>query len=401
MANYDASTVLAAAYAQATGSTALAAINVEDIIDRGADSSVFTIGREPFTKALIEQCAKMFFTDASYQNNYEDPFYVDSRRFASVVQTISVTAPSVKANPAWASLTSGTSTVGSYTVQLPEISVRAFAKSESYSIDVTITNEQWDDAVRSADELEKLVDFIFVQINNAVLQHKEDLMSLNRSTLMSELILADADATDTGVHKIELRAAYNAARNKSIATKEAFLADPDAMRWAAKTISLYADYIKKQSTLFNVGGAVKFVPTDRLVIELNSGFERSLVEVSLSDNFIDDLRNQGSYHTVPWWQAELGANSALGFVDTTAINVKLDKDTTVSQTGIVALLADKYTLMHTIRSERVASQYFDIDALTLYSFQHRDSYMCNSSLPALIFTIEDPSNNSNNSTKKK
>ena len=390
MANYDASTVLAAAYAQATGSTALTAINVEDIIDRGADSSVFTIGREPFTKALIEQCAKMFFTDASYQNNYEDPFYVDSRRFASVVQTISVTAPSVRSNPAWNSLTSGTSTVGSYTVILPEISAKCYAKTESYAIDVTITNEQWDDAVRSADELEKLVDFIFVQINNAVLQHKEDLLSLQRATLMAELLLADADVTDTGVHKIELRAAYNAAKNKNISTKEAFRADPDAMRWAGKTVSLYADYMMKQSTLFNVGGQVKFVPKDRLVIELNSDFERSLTEVALSDDFIDDIRRQGSYHTVPWWQAEIGANSSLGSEDVTSINVKLDNDTTVSQAGIVALLADKYALMHTIRSERVASQYFDIDALTLYSFQHRDSYMCNSSLPALIFTIEDP-----------
>lgn len=392
MANYDASTIIKAAYAQATGADALDTINVEDIIDRGAASSLFTISRETFTKALIEQCAKLFFTDASYENNYEDPYFVDSRRFASVLEVISVEAPEVTENPAWRALTSGSSTVGSYTVVLPTIEARCYAKTDSYAINVTISNERWDDSIRSVDDLERLVDFIFVSINNAVLQHKEDLQALNRATLIAQLLAADADVTDTGVHKIELRSAYNAARGKSIATKEAFLSDPEAMRWAAKIITVYADYIKKQSTLFNVGGKVKFVPTDRLIIELNTDFERSLEEVALSDTFRDSLVNMGSYHTVPWWQAEAGSNTALDFVDTTAIDIKLDNNTTIQQSGIVALLADKYALMHTIRSERVASQYFDIDALTLYSFQHRDSYMCNASLPALVFTIEDPAN---------
>ena len=391
MANYDASTVINAAYAQVTGASALDALNVENIIDLGAESSLFETQREPFTKALIEQCAKMFFTDASYEENYEDPYFTDSRRFASVLEVIAIDSPQAVESPAWRSLTSGSSTVGSYTVVLPTINAKCYAKTESYAINVTITNEQWNDAVRSADELEKLVDFIFVQINNAVLQHKEDLQAMNRATLIAQLLLADADVTDTGVHKIELRSAYNSARGKSIATKEAFLADADAMRWASKMIMLYADYIKKQSTLFNVGGKVKFVPRDRLVLEVNTGFAKSIEEVALSDTFHDNLVRMTNYHEVPWWQAEKDTN-AFDFEATTSIEVKLDKDTTVEQSGVVALLCDRFCLLHTIREERVASQYFDIDALSLYSFQHRDSYICNPSLPALVFTLEDPSN---------
>ena len=390
MANYNAATIINAAYAQVTGSSALDALNVEDIIDQGTASSLFENSREQFTKALIEQCAKFFFTDASYTENYEDPYFVDSRRFASVLQVISVEAPSVVENPAWRALTSGTSTVGEYTVVIPTVNCQTYAKTNSYAINVTITGEQWNDAVRSADELTKLVDYIFLAINNAVLQHEEDLQAMNRATLMAQLLLADADVTDTGVHKIELRSAYNSARSKSIATKEAFLADPDAMRWAAKTIMLYADYIKKQSTLFNVGGKVKFIPRDRLVLEINTGFERSIEEVALSDTYHSQMVAMTNYHTVPYWQAEKDTN-AFDFAATTSIEVKLDKDTTVEQSGIVALLADKYCLMHTIREERVGHQRFDVDDLDLYSFQHRGSYMCNASLPALLFTLEDPS----------
>lgn len=391
MANYDASSIINAAYAQVTGSSAIDDLNVEDIIDAGTASNLFTTSREPFTKALIEQCAKTFFTDADYTNNYEDPFFVDSRRFASVLQVISVESPAAKENPAWRSLTSGSSTVGSYTVVIPTITSKLYASTDSYAIDICITNEQWNDSVRSADELRQLVDYIFVAINNAVLQHKEDLLAMQRAKFLALKIQAQNDVSNTGLHVIELRAAYNAARSKNITTAAAFMADADAMRWAAKTIMLYADYIKKQSTLFNVPGKVKFVPSDRLVLEVNTGFERSIEEVALSDTFHDELVRMTNYHTVPYWQAQKDADSTLDFTATTSIDVDLDNKTEISQSGIVAFMADKYALMHTIRSERVASQYFDIDALTLYSFQHRDSYMCNTDLPALVFTLEDAS----------
>lgn len=390
MANYDASTIINAAYAQITGSSNLAALTVEDIIDQGTASGSFTTQREQFTGALIERVAKTLFTDEKYAESYNDPYYVDSSRFGAITAIISAEAPAVKANPAWASLTSGTSTVGVYTVTMPVVDQRLYAKSSSWSLDITITGEQWDTAFTSADELRNFVDYLFVVIDNAITQHREDMNSANRNSFMAAKVLAQASVSNTGVHVIELRSAYNAARGKSIATKEAFLADPDAMRWASKTIMLYADYLKKQSVLFNTSGKVKFVPRDRLVLEINTGFERSIEEVALSDTYHDEMVRMTDFHTVPYWQAEKTASGALDFDATTSISIKFDKDTTVNQTGIVAFLCDKYAIMHTIKSQRVAVQPFPIEDLTIYSYQYRDAYMNNLDLPALVFTLEDP-----------
>lgn len=391
MANYDATTIVNAAYAQITGDTALTALSVENIIDQGTASGSFTNQREQFTTALIERITKTLFTDEKYAESYNDPYYVNSERFGSITSIISAEAPSVKANPAWASLTSGSSTVGVYTVTMPVVDQRLYAKSSSWSLDITITGEQWDTAFTSADELRNFVDYLFVVIENAITQHREDMNSANRNSFMAAKVLAQADVSNTGVHVIELRAAYNAARGKSIATKEAFLADPDAMRWASKMIVLYADYLKKQSVLFNTSGKVKFVPADRLVLEINSGFERSIEEVALSDTYLEEMRRVSDFHRVPYWQAEKTANGALDFEATTSIDIKFDKDTTVEQSGIVAFLCDKYAIMHTIKSQRVAVQPFPIEDLTIYSYQYRDAYMNNLDLPALVFTLEDPS----------
>ena len=393
MANYDASTIINAAYAQVTGSSNLAALTVENIIDQGTASSLFSTSREQFTSALIERVAKTLFTDEKYANQYDDPYYVDSSRFGAITSVISAASPTVKANPAWAALTSGTSTVGVYTVTMPVVDERLYAKSSSWSLDITVTGEQWDTAFTSAEELTNFVDYLFVVIDNAITQHREDMNSANRNSFMAAKILAQASVSNTGVHVIELRSAYNAARSKNITTAAAFLADPDAMRWASKTIMLYADYLKKQSVLFNTSGKVKFVPKDRLVLEVNTGFERSIEEVALSDTYHDEMVRMTQFHTVPYWQAEKTANGALDFDATTSISVKFDNNTTVTQSGIVAFLCDKYAIMHTIKSQRVAVQPFPIEDLTIYSYQYRDAYMNNLDLPALVFTLEDAAQN--------
>ena len=395
MANYDASTIINAAYAQITGGSNLGSLTVKDIIDQGVASGSFSTQREQFTSALIERVAKTLFTDEKYANQYDDPYYVDSSRFGAITQVISAEAPAVKANPAWAALTSGTSTVGVYTVTMPVVNERLYAKSSSWSLDITVTGEQWDTAFSSAEELTNFVDYLFVVIDNAITQHREDMNSANRNSFMAAKILAQASVSNTGVHVIELRSAYNAARGKSIATKEAFMADPDAMRWASKMIMLYADYLKKQSVLFNTSGKVKFVPKDRLVLEINTGFERSIEEVALSDTYHEEMVRMTNYHTVPYWQAEKTSNGALDFEATTSISVKFDNNTTVTQSGIVAFLCDKYAIMHTIKSQRVAVQPFPIEDLTIYSYQYRDAYMNNLDLPALVFTLEDPAQENN------
>lgn len=390
MAHYDASTLVNAAYSQVTGQTAVTALSIEDIIDQGVSSSLFENSAEQFTKALIEVCTKWLFTDGMFAEGSDDPYYVDEQRFGSITSIISIEAPEVKENSAWQTFTSGTSKVGQYTVVIPQIENRLYSKLSSWALPITITKEQWDPACPDAAHLEQLVDFIIVAVENAITQHRMDMNNANRNTFMAAKCAAQAAVGNTGIHVIELRAAYNAARGKSIATKEAFLADPDAMRWASKTIMLYKDYIMQQSVKFNTAGKVKFVPRDRLVLEVNTGFLYSLEEVALSGTFHDDMVALDGFRKVPYWQAESDADSALDFTATTTISVKFDKDTTVTQSGIVAFMADKYAILHTIKKQRVAVTEFPIENLTYTEYQFVDAYMNNLDLPAIVFTLEDP-----------
>jgi hypothetical protein len=233
-----------------------------------------------------------------------------------------------------------------------------------------------------------------VVVENALIQHREDMNAANRNAFIADKILYAGSQGATGLHVVNLLTAYNAQRGKQIATVAAFMADPDAMRFASAQMLLFTKYMKKQSALFNTRGLTKFVPEGRLVTEVNSAFESALFETAYSDTYHDEIIRLSDYYSVPWWQGSgvHGQNTEpTAFDQVTSIDVSVQAGD-VKKSGIVALMADKYAIMHTIRNERVASQYFSMENVTLYAYQNRDSFIENLGQNAIVFTVEPPAN---------
>ena len=405
--NASAYSIVNAAYKQAAGASAVDTMDLSDFCDSGVAYESLSISRDKFLKALIDQVVN-FYNDSSYSSEYSDPYYVESRRFANIVQMINAAAPEVQASHAWKDMSPNTSTtpptyatIGTYAVKPPTVYTDYFTKSVSWELPLAITTEQLTDAFKSDSELRGFVDYIFVVVSNALQAHRENMNSANRNSFVAHKLLADKNGV-SGIHKVNLLAKYNSDRGKSIATVADFMSDADALRYAGSQLMLYEKYMRKQSTLFNTKGLVKFCPADRLVLEVNSAFENSINEVALSTTFHDELASMPNHLSVPAWQG-FGVTSAedhtdaAAFDQVTKIDVTIDKsetgqttDATITQSGIVALMADKYAIMHTIRQERVAAQYFEMEDITLYAYQNRDQYINNLAQNAVVFTIEAP-----------
>lgn len=396
--NASAYTIVNAAYKQAIGESAVDTLTLDDFADGGVAYESLTVGRDKFMKALIDQTVN-FYSDYSYKNNYNDPYYVESRRYANIVQMLSARAPEVQESHAWKNLApyddQGTTrkvSIGTYEVNPPIVDSVYYTKSNSWELPIAITEEQMTDAFKTGEELRGFVDWIFVTVENALIQHREDMNAANRNAFIADKILYAGGQNANGIHVVNLLTEYNAQRGKNIATVAAFLADPDALRFASSQMILFSKYLKKQSALFNTRGLVKFVPEGRLVTEVNSAFESALFENAYSDTYHDEMIRLSDYYSVPWWQ---GAGVKSVSTDPTAWDqvTKIDvsvKAGDVSKSGIVALMADKYAIMHTIRQERVAAQYFEMEDVTLYAYQNRDQYMENLGQNAVVFTLEPP-----------
>lgn len=405
--NASAYTLVNAAYNQAVGTAAVETQTLDDFADAGVAYASLTVGRDKFVKALIDQVVN-FYSDYSYKSNYVDPYYVESRRFANITQMLSAQAPEVQESHAWKNLAPTTSqgvttkvSIGTYEVNPPIVDALYYTKTDSWELPIAITEEQLTDAFKSGEELRGFVDWIFVVVENALTQHREDMNAANRNAFMADKILYAGSQGAQGIHVVNLLTEYNTQRGKSIATVAAFLADPDAMRFASAQLLLYTKYLKKQSALFNTRGLVKFVPEGRLVTEVNSAFESALFETAYSDTYHDEMIRLSDYYSTPFWQGFGVNHTSTGESDPATVAAAFDQVTKidvsvsagdVSKSGIVALLADKYAIMHTIRQERIAHQYFSMEDINLYAYQNRDSYMENLGQNAVVFTVEAPAN---------
>ena len=500
-----------AAYAQATGIKDVETLTLKDIIDAGSTDGGALVGKkEQFTKALISMWARNFFTDTEAAED-DDPYFVDTREWGAIVQMISAEAPEVQESHAWKEFTSGSSTVGTYTVYLPIVSAKYYGKSNSWELPIAISYEQYADAFRDAEGFNAFRAYIFVVLRNAIKKHRKDMNDANRNNFIAEkyrfantlkqtgrytvkidtaaaatdvieicghnitwvasdpstgevaipvsntptneaaalatylnalatgnetnytwtstgavltatqdsdalhavpVTASIPDSADTmkitfteatpcgspkGVHVFNLRTMYNAEMNpsSSVASAAAFMADKECLRYMSRKIGEYAGYMQAQSALFNTEEKVKFVPRERLVVEVLGYAEQAMNSVLQSDTFHNDLTALPGHVSVSAWQGFgdgiNGANSEIAFTDISRINAIVDDGstgTTVNIDGVVAFMCDKWAIMHTIRSERVAARNFDPEALDLYFYQFRDSYLNNLGLPAVVFRVD-------------
>ena len=408
--NNSAYAIVNAAYKQAVGDAAVDTIDLKDFCDSGVAYDSLVVGRDKFFKALIDQVVN-FYTETSYESEYIDPYFVDSARYASIIQMINCKrVPEAQSSHAWRDFSPNTSTtpptyatVGTYEVKTCDILTTFFQKQTEWEIPLSISGTQMNTAFRNEGELRGFIDFLFVCVQNALAQHREQLAATNRNSMMAHLINAHNNAVP-GIHKINLLTKYNAERGKNIPTVAGFMSDPDALRYAGSQLVLFEKYLRKPSTLFNTEGIVKFCPAERLVLEVNSAFENSVNEVALSNTFNENLASMpGNHISVPAWQgfgvddAEASTEAA-SFDQVSKIDVTIDRDgstpgtkATITQSGIVAFMADQYACMHTIKGNRTAHTRFDPEDLDMYFFQNTDMFCNNLAQNAVVFTVEAPS----------
>lgn len=378
----DISSIVNSAYSQFTGDSGAVLTDIRNLVDEGA-SDIAAL-RSKFTGALIAQVTKNFYTQTSAESEYDDPFYQDSEEFGAICQMITATVPEAIANPAWQNFVSGTTEVGVYKVYLPTISTTYFTKQEAWSVPLTITGEQWNQAFRDNAGLNEFVQFIHLVMGNAILAHREHMNEMNRNNFIAEKLNAASDQTVDGVHAVDLIALYASEFGLTTAfTVEDALASDTFKTFAMSKIGEYADYMKKQTSLFSVDGTVRFVPTERLVCQMLSAFDKKLA-VTQAGIYHNDLIKMPGYRTVASWQG-LGD---LSFDELSTINVKVAGGT-VEQSGIVALLVDKWAILHTIKKQRVAAQHFEIEDITNYSYQFVDCYLNALSMPGIVFYMSD------------
>lgn len=389
--NMDVHSTLQAATNQIIGSATRDTIDLQGIVDAGKE---WDFGlREQWVKTLTGMYIKDMYTDRAYKDKRNDVFYEDAARFGAINRIISMEMPDLIENRSWIDVTSGTTTIGSNTVYLPIVKQQLFGATDSWGVSVAYSGNQLDAAFESVSGLLEFDSYVKLMAQNAIEMHKATMNSLNRNNYIGEKL--NAGNSSGKVNVINLVEEYQKDHSNSAMTRAQFLSSADAMRYSVKTFKKYMDLLHDMTTLFTMDSTSKgkFVPDDRMVFQVLGEFEGRMDAEVYSTTYHEQFVKLPLYRSVNAWQALTGITS-LTFADLSAIDVTTSDGNTVSRNGIVAMMVDKWAIMHTMVQNRVGYQRDDIKNISMYDYQFTDRYMNNLMLPGIVFTVDDytPSN---------
>ena len=140
------------------------------------------------------------------------------------------------------------------------------------------------------------------------------------------------------------------------------------------------------STLFNDEGYKRHTPKSDIVVNVLQDFSSATTAFMESDTYHNELVKLPRYESVPYWQ---GSGTKYSFTDTSAIDVRLDAETEVKKSGIVAVIYDYMAMGVTLTEKRSATQRNNKDEYTNYYNKANFGYFNDMSENGIVFYLEE------------
>lgn len=356
---------------QTDGNLPLLKEDLSNIIDVG--NSIFNANSfDNYVKKLVDRIGKVVFVIRPY-SGLAPSIYMDSVIWGSVTQKISSAVPEAVENESY-ELVNG-ATYDPNQVNLPDVYVKFFSKYVTFEVDRTITEKQLRSAFTGVAELDGFISMIFNEISKAFTIAIDNLIMRTINSAIADTLYKDYNSGTefTGAshtRAVNLLYLYNQRYSTTLTAAQA-VTTPEFIRFASYYMALYSDRLSRVSTLFNVGETQKFTPKEEQHFILLSEFARSADVFLQSDVYHNELTAITKYEVVPYWQ---GSGVDYAFDSTSAINVISGSGNTVTASGILGVMFDRYALGVTNIEQWVNTQYNAKADFINYFYKYKAGY---------------------------
>ena len=343
--------------AQYLGETGVVNADLSNVVDLG-EKIVNLNNMDRYTNSLIDQIGKIIFVNRPYVGGVPSMF-VDSWEYGAILEKISYDElPKAEVNDTW-NLTNGTTyDVNKFTQ--PKVSAKFFSKKVTFDIPMSFAHRQVTSAFQSATQLNAFFSMIETMIESSMTV-KNDEMSMSTLTSM----IANTIKDNNPVRAVNLLKLYNQKFGTTL-TVDKCMITPEFIRFTSFMLGVYIDRIKTLSKLFNIGGAERHTPQERLRIAMHSELKQACTVYLQSDTFHDSYVKLPNADSIAFWQ---GSGNDYSFASTSKIDAKVTVETrsetgdvtksvaTVSQSGIIAVMFDFFACAITNLDRRVTSNW--------------------------------------------
>lgn len=345
------------ATAEALGQDVVVNEDLSNIVSVG--EAVFNANAmDKYVKALVNRIGKVIFVNRVYQGSAPSVM-MDGWEYGSVLQKVSAALPDARVNETW-ELEDGQSYDPHIFHKPKGVIAKFYNDYVTFEVDMSFTEDQLKMSFSNATEMAGFVAMLYTNVDNSMTVKIDELIRRTINNMIAETIYADYGENQlnskSGVKAINLLYKYNNTVNagNTPLTADKALSSPEFIRYAAYIIKLTHDRMRTMSTLFNVGGQPRFTPTDLSHIALLSDFSSSADVYLQSDTFHDELTKLPTAETVTYWQ---GSGTDFDFNSVSKIDVKSAQNHTVSTTGILGVMYDRWALGVSNVSRKVTSQW--------------------------------------------
>lgn len=335
------------------GQTDLVQEDLSNVVDLGVQLLGAT-DVDNYVKSLVNHIGKVIFVNRPYTGSVPSVL-MDGWEFGSVLEKISADIPKASENEDW-ELTDGQD-YSPNVFYKPSVSAKFFNKKVTFEVNMSFTEKQVKESFSSATQLNGFLSMLYNAVDKSMTVKIDSLIMRTINNMIAEVSHAEYDSeefnTKSTVKAVNLLKLYNDKFGTTL-TADTAITNPEFIRFASMTMSLYTDRLSKISTLFNVGGKERFTPADMLHIVMLSDFKSAANAYLQSDTFNDEYTALPNAETVPYWQAS-GSDYSFGSVS--KIHVKNASGIEVEMSGILAVMFDTDALGVTNLDRRVTTNY--------------------------------------------
>ena len=365
---------------QTFGETAITVVDTSTLVALGNEVLKSDENTENFTNTLVDRIGKTIFSIRAYTADNAEGMVREPFEYGCILQKIYVDLPEAKENMSW-EIGRRDYTPSFAPVIKPTLKQKLFNKQTTWEIDVTIPDFMFRTAFTNPTEMAVLIDAIFTAMENMMQVALENNKNLTRANFIARKIHG---AKPCGA--INLLHEYNTLTKQSL-TVDACMRDLGFLKWSTQQINLWAKRLGKMSTLFNDEGYKRFTPQYDLIVNVLQDYDSAINSYLQSDTYHNEMTKiASSYSTVPYWQ---GSGENYSFNDTSKIDVKIDAETTVAETGILAVMYDRDAMGVTITERRGATQRNNKDEYTDYFNKATYGYFNDLSENGIVFYVKE------------
>lgn len=292
---------------------------------------------DAYVKALVNRIGKEIFVARAYEGGAPNVLR-DDWEWGSICQKVIAELPDATENESW-ELEDGQS-YDQNVFTKPKVSAKFYNNKVTFEIPLSVVDEQLKQSFLDAQSMNKFISMLYVSVETSMTIKTDLLIMRTINNYVGETMYAEygnnSYSASSHVKAVNLLYEYNDKFSQSL-TQADCLYDLDFLKYASYRIARYKDHLRKASTLYNIGGKVRFTPEDKLHLVLLSDFARSSDVYLQSVTFHKELVDLPKYEVVTQWQ---GSGVDDDFDNASKIYVKTSGGHDVQIDGVLGVMFD-------------------------------------------------------------